>query len=216
MIDTLGTTAERVIRRLSGGDIPSDSPYKMEFIVADVRDMFRADLKLEVLERRTGQEDDRTPVTQYIATYFDIPVQLEILTKRAYIDMPSNYMSLKHNKGIHWVASMRTPNRKMILIANPSVAINLPQADLERLNYGYYVEGLRIYWMRDIMKDKEMKVLLKLLIPAPDTWTIDMPLPVLPENVSRVIDAVVAKNLNPKVPQERLNDGNPNYRAANG
>src|SRR5688500_5455907 len=106
MIDTLGTIAERVIRGLSGGDIPSDSPYKMEFVVADVRDALREDLKLEVLQRRSGREDDRTPVTQYIATYLNLAVQEDSVTKRAFITLPSSYMSLKHNKGIYWIADM--------------------------------------------------------------------------------------------------------------
>ncbi|MEJ7644275.1 MAG: hypothetical protein WKF87_06750 [Chryseolinea sp.] len=216
MITTLATTAERIIRRLSGGDIPSDSPYKMEFVIEDVRDALRADLKLELLERRSGQEDDRTPITQYIATYFNIPVILEAATNRTYIEIPSNYMSLKHNKGIHWVASMRTPTRKMIPIANPSVTMNLPHGDLERGNHGYYVEGMKIYSMRNLLTDKGSKLLLKLLVPAPDTWSQDDPLPVLPENISRVMDIVVGRMSNPKVPQERLNDGNPNYRIANG
>lgn len=216
MIDTLATIAERVIRRLSGGDIPSDSPYKVEFVIADVRDALRADLKLELLERRAGKEDDRTPITQYIATYEDVAILEEKSTYRTFIPIPSNYVSMKHNKGIHWVASMKTPEIRMIPVANPSVSRNLPHFNLERQNFGYYVEGMKIYWTRNILKDKHTKALLKLIVPAPDTWGINDPLPLLPENVARIIDGVVARNLNPKVPQERLNDGNPNYRAANG
>lgn len=214
MIETLGTIGERIIRGLSGGDIPSDSPYKMEFVIADIKDALREDLKLEILQRRSGREDDRTPVTQYIATYPNVLIQWDAVTKRCYFDLPSSYMSLKHNKGIHWVADARTPHLQMIPVANPGVTIHLPHADMERVNYAFYIEGLKGFFLRNVLRDKLQKLLLKLIVPAPDTWTIDMPLPVLPENIARVMDVVKNRQLM-RVPQDRLNDGNPNLRPAN-
>ncbi len=217
MIDTLGTIAERVIRRLSGGDIPSDSPYKMEFVVEDVRDALAEDLKLEMLQRRGqgGVEDDRTPVTQAIATYLNVVVKEDPITKQVYADLPSNYMSLKHNKGIHWVADMRTPLVQMIPVANAGVTVNLPHADMERQSYGFYVEGLKLLWIRNILRDKVTKVMVKLIVASADTLGIDEPLPVLPENVARIIDRVIGMQMNPRLPQDRLNDNNPNIRAQN-
>ena len=218
MIDTLGTIAERVIRRLSGGDIPSDSPYKMEFVIEDVRDALAEDLKLEILQRRGagGAEDDRTPVTQAIATYLNIAVKEDPVTKQVYIDLPSNYMSLKFNKGIHWVADMRTPLVQMIPVANAGVTVNLPHADMERQSYGFYVEGQKLLWIRNILRDKVTKVLVKLIVAAADTLGVDEPLTVLPENVARVIDRVVQmQQMNPRLPQDRLNDNNPNLRPQN-
>lgn len=214
MIYTLNILAERVIRDLSGGDIPNDSPYNWDAVIAHIRDAIREDLKLELLQRRAGQEDDRTPISQFIATYMNVPVQIERETFRVYIDLPTAYMSLKHNKGIHAISPMRNPNKRMIPIANPGVTEHLQHADFEQDNYGFYVEGHRVYWMRDILRDDIKTVLLKLIVPAPDTVSMDEPLPLVPENVARIIDTVKNRVLNRNV-NDRLNDGNPNLRPQN-
>jgi hypothetical protein len=215
MIYTLNIGAELIIRDLSGGDIPNDSPYSFEQVIAHLRNAMREDLKLEILTRRSGREDDRTSITQYIATYENVEVQKESSTFRVYIDLPSAYMSLKHNKGIHAVSPMTKPNERMIPVANPGVTSHLRHAELERLNYGFYVEGQRIYWMRDIKSDGIPKVLLKLIIPAPDNLGNDDPLPLLPENFARIMDMVKNRVAN-RVMNDRLNDGNPNLRVQNG
>jgi hypothetical protein len=214
MIYTLNILTELIIRDLSGGDIPNDSPYSWDAVTAHVRNALREDLKLELLQRRAGREDDRTPVTQYIATYKDVEVQVEQETYRVFIDLPSSYMSLKHNKGIHAISPMKSPNAWMIPVANPGVTAHLQHADFERDNYGYYVEGQKVFFMRDIIKDNIKKVLLKLIVPAPDTIGADDPLPVIPENVARIIDMVKNRILNKNV-NDRLNDGNPNLRPQN-
>jgi len=214
MTTTLNILTERVIRRLSGGDIPDDSPYNHRDVMSVVVDCLREDLKLEMLQRRGGGEDDRTPVTQMVATYPNIDVQHDAVTNRTYVDLPSSYMSLKYNTGVRGIADMRNPLKMMIPVSNPSVTSRLQHGDFERDNYGYYVEGQRAYWMRDILKDKVSKVLIKLVVAAPDTWGVDDPLPVIPENVGRVLDAAL-KRVQNLFPNDRLNDGNPNLRAAN-
>jgi len=214
MIYTLNILSEMTRRRLSGGDIPNDSPYLPAQVIAELINAIREDLKLEMLGRRAGGEDDRTTITQYIATFFDIEVKEEKSTGRVYIDLPSSYSSLKHNKGIHAVSDMRTPNHRMIPVHNPGVTSHLPNVDLEQSNFGYYTEGQRIYWMRNILNEKIKKILLKLLVPAPDTLGNNDPLPLLPENVGRIIDVVVNRILN-RMPQDRLNDNNPNIRPNN-
>jgi len=214
MTDTLAMIAERVIRDLSGGDIPSDSPYKMEFVIAHVRDTIREDWKLEMLNRRGGGEDDRTAITQYIATFPNIEVKIETSTFRAYIDLPSNYTSMKFNRGVFAISRMNQPNKRMIPVANPGVTSQLPHGDFERDNFGYYTEGLKSFFTRDIKKDGIDKVLLKLLVPAPDTWGINDPLPIIPENLGKIMDIIKMRVQN-KFPNDRLNDNNPNPRAAN-
>jgi len=216
MIETLGTMAERIIRDLSGGDIPSDSPYKFEFVVEHVRDVMAEDLKLEVLQRRGasgGKEDDRSPITQFIATYPDVVVKVEAPTGRSYIDLPTSYPSLKFNKGIYWVSKMQS-QKPFIPVAYHSVVLQLSHGDFERDNQGYYVEGLKVFFLRDITKDEIKKVLLKMIVPAADTLGPDDPLPLLPENVSRIMDAVKQRIQN-RALQDRLNDNNPNLRGTN-
>ena len=215
MIETLGTLAERIIRDLSGGDIPSDSPYKFEFVIEHVRDAMAEDLKLEMIQRRGqgGKEDDRSPVTQFIATYPDVAVKVETLTGRSYIDLPTAYPSLKFNKGIYWISKMQSM-KPFIPVAYPSVVLQLSHGDFERDNWGYYAEGLKVFFLRDMTKDEIKKVLLKLIVPAADTLGPDDPLPLLPENVGRIMDTVKQRIQN-RALQDRLNDNNPNLRATN-
>lgn len=216
MIETLGTIAEGCIRDLSGGDIPDDSPYKMEFVVPHVRDAMREDLKMEILQRRGGmggREDDRSPITQFIATYPDVLVKTDSTTARAYIDLPA-YMSLKFNKGVHAISQMKSPLKQFIPVANPGVTINLPHGDFERDNQGYYLEGQKAFFMRDLRRDEITKVLLKLIMPAAESFGIDDPLPLLPENVARIKEVVKVRIQN-KVINDRLNDNNPNLRMTN-
>jgi hypothetical protein len=213
MIYTLNILTERVLRRLHGSDIPHDSPYDPDFIKVELKDAAREDLKLEIKEKRGGNEDDRTPITTYIATYTDVEVKLDKPTNRVYIDLPSTYMTLKYNKAIV-ISPMKRPNHRMIPVANPGVTSHLPHADFERDNYGFYTEGLKVFFMRDIKSDKIEKVLLKLTQPIPDDWGDDEELPLIGENVARILDIVVQRMLN-KMPQDRLNDGNPNLRANN-
>lgn len=153
-------------------------------------------------------------VTLYIATYENIEVKVEVSTGRVYVDIPSVPMTLRYNKGLHALSPMKNPLKRYIPVSNPGVTAQLPHADLERENYGYYQEGLKAYWMRDIKRDGVTKVLMKLLVPAPDTWGIDEPLPLIGENVSRIMDMVKYRIKNPGV-ADRISDGNQNLRAKN-
>lgn len=215
MTPTIQILAERVIRRLSGGDIPNDSPYDIDFIKADVRDAMREDLKLEILTSRDQRDNNRGAVTSYLATYPPIKVLFDNVTSRAYITLPeAGYMNLKYNKGIHAVSNVKTPLKRMIPIANPGVTSNLPHADLERNNFGYYAQGNKIFWMRNILAEQITDVLVILVIPAPESIGDNDILPLLPENISRIIDMVVKRNM-PTVPQDRIDDNDPNLRKLN-
>lgn len=214
MITTLNILAELVIRPLVGGDEPSDSPYNKAFVIEELRMALNEDLKLERLKRR-AQDDDRSNIAQMIATYEDVVVQIQKTTARAYIDLPTNFLSLERNKGIVSVSAMDKPLNAFIRVDHPSVTSRLPHSHFENIGtQGYYVEGLRIYFMRDIKKEKIDKILLKLLVAAPDTIRPDDALPVLPENVGRILD-LVRQRVSNKAPQDRIADNNPNLRQTN-
>lgn len=213
MIATLNILTERVIRRLSGGDIPIDSPYDPAFVKEEIRDTINEDFKAEILRRRAGDEDDKGAITQFIVSYPDIAVQVEASTERVYAELPSYFLSIKHNKGIHSVSAMKKQLKPMIRIKHPEVVARLPHANLEGQNYGWYSEGMKIYWMRDIKRDKIDKVMIKLLIAA-SSPSGDDPLPLLPESIARILDIATMRVQN-KFTQDRLNDNNPNLRALN-
>lgn len=212
---TLNILQERVIKELSGGEIPNDTPYDPDFVIMTVRDAMNEDLKLELLGKRTGQTDDKSAVSQYIATYPSIELQFDTVTKRVYAELPSYWLTLKYNKGIHSISKNEGSLQPYIRISNPGITSHLPHANYENIgNAAYYMEGLRAYWMRDIKRDGERFVMFKLIIAAPITIGLDEPLPLLPESLGRIIDVVKARILN-KFPQDRIADNNPNLRATN-
>ena len=166
-LTTIRMIAERVERDLVGGDIPIDSPYDQDYIIEHVRDAMNEDLKVEILQKRgsQGREDDKSAVAQYIATY-EVDVQSDKSTNRVFAELPAYFLSLKRQKGIHAVSSAKKSLKRYIRVYNPGVTSNLPHATLEGVNEGYYIEGMRVFFMRDILRDKINKVLIKLIIAA--------------------------------------------------
>lgn len=215
MIYTLNILAELAIRSLSGGDIPSDSPYSRVAVILEIKNALREDMKLQILEKRAGEQDDRSLPTQYIASYPDVVVQRDVALQRDYINLPSAYTSLKYNKGVYWISPMKRPHKQMVPVTEPTISMNLRHGQYERQNYGYYVEGQKAFFTRDILRDEKIdKVLLKLVVAAPDTWGNDDPLPVIPENIGRVLD-IVKKRIQNVFLNDRIADGNPNIRQQN-
>lgn len=215
MIDTLTTLTEQIHRRLSGGDVPDDSPWDTDFLMQDLRNAIREDLKLEYLQSKNEGDEDKSTLSNFIASYFDIEVKVERQTRKTYIDLPQTPMTLRYNKGIWNIYDMKNPEKAFIYVANPDVTRNLPGGDLERNNFGFYREGLKAYFTRDIKREKVDKCLLKMVVVAPESMGVNDPLPLLPENTSRIIDIVVKRNVTPMLPNDRLNDGNPNIRPTN-
>jgi len=129
------------------------------------------------------------------------------------VELPP-YMSMKFNNGVR-ISPMKAPNKRFIPISNPGVTSNLLHGDLERESQGFYLEGQKAFFMRDITRDEIKKVLLRIVMAAPESLGIDDPLPLLPENIGRIKDLVKARVQN-KVANDRLNDNNPNPRVTNG
>jgi hypothetical protein len=201
-------------RRLSNGDVPSDSPYDRAFLWADLQNAIREDLKLENLNRRHGPEDDKSAIAQMIATYL-LTVQTDkIKTEgRVYVALPDYFIAMKYNRGIHSIVAKRKPTTAMVRALNPHVTQHLPHREVENVYY-WYAEGYRVYWMRNIVQDGIEEVYVKLITGAPDSYGMDDILPLLSENVSKIIDVCYQRNLG-KFPQDRIADNNPNLRNAN-
>lgn len=217
---TLREEVELIMRRLSGGDVPDDSPYDRDFVAREYRDAMREDCKMEMKTRRHGDGDDKSPIGQFIATY-KVPVATDTESSRAYVGIPDNFLSLKYNKGIHDLLAV-DPKSKHLLnsflpVENPQVSSHLMVGDPEMMEgfNTYYLEGLKLYFTRNIRRDKIEYCFLKLLVPGADKYGLDDALPVLPENAARCRDIVCERMLRPGRPQDRIADANPNLRAVN-
>jgi hypothetical protein len=216
-MNTLRILAERAIREIVGGDIPSDCPYDMDYAMETWRDVMRSDHKMELFTRRHGDSDDKSPVPQYIATYkVAVEKDLAVSQLRVYAKLPDYFMTIKYNRGIWTVSEEKQSLTPMIRTMHPHVTSRLShQHELEGESYIYYVEGMNVFWMRDILKDKITHVLIKLIIAAPSMYGPDDILPIIPDNVDAMMEKVKLKIVNKYQQQDRIADGNPNLRATN-
>lgn len=220
---TLREEVELIMRRLSGGPVPDDSPYDRDYVAREYRDAMREDCKMEIYRRpRTDSTsgDDKTLIGQFIATY-KVQVKVDTDSKRVYIDVADNFLSLKYNKGIYDIVIVDPKathlQNSVFLVDNPQISAHLPVGDPEMMT-GFntaYLEGLKIFFARDIKRDKIDWVYLKLIVPGADMYGMDDALPVLPENAARCRDIVCERMLKPGRQQDRIADNNPNLRAVN-
>jgi hypothetical protein len=221
---TLREEVELIMRRLSGGPVPDDSPYNRNFVAREYRDAMREDCKMEIYRRpRTdgSSGDDKALIGQFIATY-KVNVEVDTDSKRVFIAVPDNFLSLKYNKGIYDVVIVDPKathlQNSVFPVHNPQISSHLPVGDPDMMKgfYTYYLEGLRIFFARDIKRDKIDSVYLKLIVPGADKYGWDDALPVLPENAARCRDIVCERMLKPgRIQQDRIADNNPNLRSVN-
>jgi hypothetical protein len=212
---TLRELAERTIRDLVGGDIPQDSPYDIDYVIQAWRDVMRADLKLESLTKRHGSDDDKSAIAQFLATY-KVDVQKPNDEGFAFATLPDYFQTLKHNGGIYGVSFKKngilTP---MIRTDHASVSRQLSHVnELAGATYIFFIEGMTVQFLRDILKDRVTEVFIKLLTAAPDKFGPDDVLPIIPDNIFDMMTKVKLQIQN-KTQQDRIADGNPNLRATN-
>lgn len=219
---TLREEVELCMRRLSGGPVPNDSPYDRNYVAREYRDAMREDTKLEIWRRKQQGDagDDKTHIGQFVASY-KVSLAIDEMTSRIFVNIPDNFLSLKYNRGIYDVLII-DPKAKhlmnsILMCDNPNVMSHLPAGDpdLSPEVYFAYLEGPRIFFTRDIKRDKITDVILKLIVPGADIYDWDDALPVLPENVARIRDIVCERMMKPGRPQDRIADNNPNLRATN-
>lgn len=181
---TLRQIAAKIHRVLNGGQANTDSEYDDRYTISLVRPAMNEVLAIQWVNRRSS-DDDRTLEKMNIATYHSIIVKNDDATGRSYADLPDFYASLPYNRGVHQVSAMDKPLEPMIQRLNPSVTRTLPCGRLQGRK-GYYVEGLRIYFDKLINKKAVVKVLIKLIVAAPNSLGIDDPLPIIPEQERRI------------------------------
>lgn len=147
------------------------------------------------------EADDRSSIPMYIATY-TVDVQGSDVSHR-YLDLPEFYYPLPFNKGLKGIAPVQEPTKEFIPRHNPSVTYNIPCGDVQGQT-SYYVEGLRVYF------DKEFdlkKVLVKLLIAAPDSIEEDDTLPIFPNQQTPLLRLMRLTYANKPI-QDKVIDNN--------
>lgn len=179
---SLRQIAQEVIRLESGGDVSNESPYDEGYTIRLARQA--ANTLLAPMIFGNLAEDDRGTLELLIVRY-TVDVQ-EDEDGNQYMTLPEFFMRLPFNRGLRGIAPVEDPSNEFIPRHQPGVSRGLPCADVEQ-QYSYYQEGFTIYF------DQELefgKVLLKLLVAAPDSILPDAPLPLYPEMQLPIIQMV--------------------------
>lgn len=169
---TVRQLAMEVIRLESGGPPSMDSPFDLGYTMRLVRQAANTFLGPMILAN-LGQ-DDRGSLPLLIVGY-QVDVQGED-THRT-LTLPEFFMQLPFNRGLKGIAPIEEPTSEFIPRNNAGVSHNLPCADAEQ-QVTYWQEGLTVYFDKEV---ELAKLLVKLVVVAPDSIGDDQALPLYSE-----------------------------------
>jgi hypothetical protein len=196
---TLRQIAAEIIRIESGGDQSIDSQLSEGYVVLMIRQALNKMMPGKVFERLSN--DDRSAL-QLITVPYEVTVVGS--SPNQYIDLPEFYENLPNNKGFVSVAPIDDPSNHFIPRSQPGVTRNLPCADLDPGTNSYWSRGFRVFFDNDIDLGK---VLVELVVAAPDSIGINSSLPIYPEMQYDLIMMVRQMLANQPV-QDKVLDGN--------
>ena len=201
---TLRKLAYQYLDTVSGGGMTNDSRIDERDVIIKIRQLMQEVMALNYFGKY--QEGDRSAVSMYIASYKLTP-EFDKELKQCKIDIPEFYMSLPYNRGVHRAFFIDKPYKDFILQHNPGVSSNLPAGKVFGQNYAF-LEGLKMV-IRNVNQEPGTtlpKVVLQLIIPAPDSVGPDDPLPIIPEQQAEILRRLRAEWQ--PIPQDLVNNGN--------
>lgn len=196
---TLRKIAYQFRKMMAGGDPNPDFPITEAYAVLHARQCLNFLLKPEYFDNVNN--DQRSGGLELMIASYEVDVLGE--DNHQYLDLPDFYIRLPFNKGLKGIAPIEEPTNEFIPRHTPEVTFNLPCADAEG-QMTYYTEGKKVYF------DKEVdlaKVLVKLIIAAPDSIGVDDSLPIYPEQQTSLL--LLMKSMFKEEPvQDKIIDNN--------
>jgi hypothetical protein len=184
-------------RMMAGGDPGPDFHIPEAYAILLARQGLQALVAARIFPQ---DQDDRSNAPMYIAQY-----EVNVLGEfgHQYLDLPDWYLRMPFNKGLHGIAPVQEPTQHYIPRHNPQVTYNLDCADVEGQR-SYWVIGQRVHLDKE---EEKAKLLVYLLIPAPDSIGDDDPLPMFPEQQFELLGLMRQLWANEPI-QDKIIDGN--------
>lgn len=195
---TLQQLAWEVIRIESGGSQSDDSELSESYVIKMLRQAANKLLSAQIYNNLNS--DDRGSLPLCIASY---TVSVQGSHPNKYIDLPEFYMALPFNKGLYGIAPVDDRSKHFIPRHNPGVSRDLPCADFDPGTYSYFTEGLRVYFDNNLPL---AKVLVKLLVAAPDNISKTDNLAIYPDMQVDLIMLVRQMLANQPIQDKRLDN----------
>lgn len=202
---TPNNIADLFISDFSGGDQSKDSPLDRREVVLKIRSYIIPLVKGEYYNK--WNEGDKSAISSIIASY-----ELSLAkddTSQLYLTIPEFYMTLPYNKGVHRLYIKGNPYNDFYLMHNPGISGNLPHTKIKN-EQSCYIEGNKIKMGPGCTAKKADKIVLQLLVPAPDSVGDDEALPILQEHVHEIMKMLRADFV--PIPNDMANDNNPNTK----
>lgn len=201
---TLRKLAYQYLDTVSGGGMTNDSRIDERDVIIKIRQLMQEVLALNYFGKY--QEGDRSAVSTYIASYQLTP-EIDKELKQTKVAIPEFYMSLPYNRGIHRAFFIDKPYKDFILQHSPGVSSNLPAGKVHGEVYAF-VEGFKMV-IRNVNQEPGSqlpKVVIQLIIPAPDSIGPEDMLPIIPEQQAEILRRLRAEWQ--PIPQDLVNNGN--------
>lgn len=203
---TIDYLSEQVIRLLSGGDRNmDDSEWDIREINLFVSQAANYFIKQNLFQNFA--EGEKGLDGQYIATFYDVPVQFDSKLNLAYSVLPAKYIALPHDRGLQQISPMQDQWNVFMPIRSGAMALfkNSPAGRLEG-RLGFFPEGGKVFYTKDISNDIPT-VLVKLIVAGADDVSTSVPF--IPAEIELPIIEKVFELLRHRLPQDKINNNNP-------
>lgn len=204
---TLRAMAYQFWDDIGGQAISADTRFDEREIALKIRQIMNEVMPMKFYEQ--WNEGDRGAIDIYISSY-ELVLQKDTAFDRAIITIPDFFQGAPYGRGIHRVFLKKDPYNDFVRSHNAAIGKNLPAGNVKGVNY-YYMEGYTMVARNILLEpddtDEDRKVIVQLLIAAPDKIGINDPLPILPEHQNEILKRLRAQYV-PTVPDLTTN-GNP-------
>lgn len=209
--------ATQVHRLLEKGDVAQESAFHMKEIMLSLRQLSMKYLKTVILDN-LRESTSKIIDSHFVASYRNLAVQVDTDTKREYVDIPVQYVSLDDDAGIQRI----TPNSKMATEKRAMIPVTRAYMDLLGASIGTFLEN---QWSYEVHRDKayfnkrKLKTLKDLKINTVDMDVVvispkdvgdDDPFPLPPEfQHDLIIEVLQLYGVSDQRAKDLLNNENP-------
>lgn len=206
---SLKVRAERLLKRIAGaGERMRDEKTDQRDVEARYISEINRMAKLGLFENM--KLDHKGVGSCYITTFKDVEVKFDADMDLAYAQAPASHIELPHGKGVDHISPMRSRATQFIPVdANHGFrSAYSPAAGLQGM-VGYWIEGDRYYFTRDILTVDEIEhLLIRLVIVDASVIDRDAPLQIDPATETEIEDRVYEYFIVPeKTGTDNTNDG---------
>jgi len=196
---TLRQISATHIDRFSAGDKGTTSELSYQDTIFKVRSICNELIKAEYISKYA--ENDRSAIGMCIASY-----ELSLVNDPdcAYVNLPDFYLNLPYSRGINRVIQRsyhdvgNPTDKEFTLSHQPAIGLKTRTARMPEINI-CWLEGLKLKFFGLYAEpgSEADKIIVQLIVAAPDSILEDDPLPIPPELVPRVYDRLEQMEINP-------------------